>query len=611
MLEPGRVLGRRYEIIQEIGSGGMANVYKARDNKLNRLVAIKVLKQEMALDDTIHEKFRKEALAAGSLNHPNIVSVYDMGHELGSDYIVMELIEGITLKEYIKRRDTMSCEEVLKISIKIADALKAAHQNGIIHRDIKPQNIMVTPQGDVKVTDFGIAKAATSGTATATGETLGSVHYLSPEQARGAEVDARSDLYSLGITMYEMATKELPFVADTPVAVAMMQLHDPFPNPMIKAPHLWDGLCDIIIKLTQKKPELRYQSADALIIDMKRLYRNHNYRISAGVPVMMIDKTDPNAAKLAAIEKQRHEARKEQLMREREERAKEKKRKRNWIVTVICLSVLLVILLAILVTALLHGAGSRGNNSSSVPNQSETSESSSESSSTPESSTEPVVAKTVGNYVGMKYEDAQTKVRADGFYLSVEAISDENADVGTVVRQSPAEGEPMGSNLTVTLYVSTGPEAVMVKVPDITNRSEADAQKLLEEAGLETGQISTEHSDTVPEGYVISQKTEAGTEVEKGSAVNFTISLGAEESKTETEAGTYTIANPFTEGSQSGSLKVLAVDSKANKTTIYENNVSYSIFYSLGGSIKVNYPAGTVLIEVYLDDTLLKTEQIR
>ena len=373
MLEPGRVLGRRYEIIQEIGSGGMANVYKARDNKLNRLVAIKVLKQEMALDDTIHEKFRKEALAAGSLNHPNIVSVYDMGHELGSDYIVMELIEGITLKEYIKRRDTMSCEEVLKISIKIADALKAAHQNGIIHRDIKPQNIMVTPQGDVKVTDFGIAKAATSGTATATGETLGSVHYLSPEQARGAEVDARSDLYSLGITMYEMATKELPFVADTPVAVAMMQLHDPFPNPMTKAPHLWDGLCDIIIKLTQKKPELRYQSADALIIDMKRLYRNHNYRISAGVPVMMIDKTDPNAAKLAAIEKQRHEARKEQLMREREERAKEKKRKRNWIVTVICLSVLLVILLAILVTALLHGAGSRGNNSSSVPNQSETS----------------------------------------------------------------------------------------------------------------------------------------------------------------------------------------------------------------------------------------------
>ena len=268
MLEPGRVLGRRYEIIQEIGSGGMANVYKARDNKLNRLVAIKVLKQEMALDDTIHEKFRKEALAAGSLNHPNIVSVYDMGHELGSDYIVMELIEGITLKEYIKRRDTMSCEEVLKISIKIADALKAAHQNGIIHRDIKPQNIMVTPQGDVKVTDFGIAKAATSGTATATGETLGSVHYLSPEQARGAEVDARSDLYSLGITMYEMATKELPFVADTPVAVAMMQLHDPFPNPMTKAPHLWDGLCDIIIKLTQKKPELRYQSADALIIDM-------------------------------------------------------------------------------------------------------------------------------------------------------------------------------------------------------------------------------------------------------------------------------------------------------------------------------------------------------
>ncbi len=610
MLEPGRVLGRRYEIIQEIGSGGMANVYKARDNKLNRLVAIKVLKQEMALDDTIHEKFRKEALAAGSLNHPNIVSVYDMGHELGSDYIVMELIEGITLKEYIKRRDTMSCEEVLKISIKIADALKAAHQNGIIHRDIKPQNIMVTPQGDVKVTDFGIAKAATSGTSTATGETLGSVHYLSPEQARGAEVDARSDLYSLGITMYEMATKELPFVADTPVAVAMMQLHDPFPNPMTKAPHLWDGLCDIIIKLTQKKPELRYQSADALMIDMKRLYRNHNYRISAGVPSIMIDKTDPNAAKLAAIERQRHEARKEQLMREREERAREKKKKRNWIIAVSCLSVLLVILLAILITALLRSVNHRNDNtSSSVPT--ETSSIPEETQSTPEESGETSVLKTVGSYVGMKYEEAQTKVRADGFYLNVEAVSDDSADVGTVVRQSPAEGETVGDNMTVTLYVSSGPEAVLVKVPDITNRSEADAQKLLDEAGLETGQITTEYSDTVPEGYVVSQKTEAGTEVEEGSSIDFTISLGAEESKAETKAGTYTIANPFTDGSGSGHLKVYAVDGDANKTAIYDNSVSYSIFYSLGGSIKVNYPAGTVLIEVYLDDNLVTTEQIR
>ncbi len=259
MLEAGRVLGRRYEILEEIGSGGMAIVYKARDYKLSRLVAIKVLKQEFALDETILNKFKKEALAAGSLTHPNIVAVYDLGHEIGCDYIVMEYIDGITLKEYIKRRDMLSSEEVVKIAIKIAEALKVAHAGGIIHRDIKPQNIMVTPSGDVKVTDFGIAKAATQTTVTATGETLGSVHYLSPEQARGGEVDIRSDLYSLGITMYEMATKELPFTAETPVAVAMKQIHENFPDPAAKAPQLWPGLRDIILKLTQKLPEWRYQ----------------------------------------------------------------------------------------------------------------------------------------------------------------------------------------------------------------------------------------------------------------------------------------------------------------------------------------------------------------
>ena len=267
MLEAGRVLGRRYEILEEIGSGGMAIVYKARDYKLSRLVAIKVLKQEFALDETILNKFKKEALAAGSLTHPNIVAVYDLGHEIGCDYIVMEYIDGITLKEYIKRRDMLSSEEVVKSAIKIAEALKVAHAGGIIHRDIKPQNIMVTPSGDVKVTDFGIAKAATQTTVTATGETLGSVHYLSPEQARGGEVDIRSDLYSLGITMYEMATKELPFTAETPVAVAMKQIHENFPDPAAKAPQLWPGLRDIILKLTQKLPEWRYQSADELIRD--------------------------------------------------------------------------------------------------------------------------------------------------------------------------------------------------------------------------------------------------------------------------------------------------------------------------------------------------------
>ena len=274
MIDPGIVLSKRYEILGEIGAGGMAHVYKAKDYKLRRMVALKVLKHEYYQDEAVLSKFKKEALAAGGLTHPNIVAVYDLGQEYNIDYIVMEYIDGLTLKEYIKRRDMMGSEEVLKIAIKIAEALKAAHANGIIHRDIKPQNIMVTQQGDVKVTDFGIAKAATSSTITQQGEALGSVHYFSPEQARGSFVDARSDLYSLGITMYEMITKQLPFTGDTPVAVAMKHLHDPLPEPQKMAPQIWPGLRDIIVKLTQKRPELRYQSAEELILDMKRVYKN-------------------------------------------------------------------------------------------------------------------------------------------------------------------------------------------------------------------------------------------------------------------------------------------------------------------------------------------------
>ena len=279
MLDPGIVLSKRYEILGEIGAGGMAHVYKAKDYKLRRMVALKVLKHEYYQDEAVLSKFKKEALAAGGLTHPNIVAVYDLGQEFNIDYIVMEYVDGLTLKEYIRRRDVMGSEEVLKISIKIAEALKAAHANGIVHRDIKPQNIMVTQQGDVKVTDFGIAKAATSSTITQQGEALGSVHYFSPEQARGSFVDARSDLYSLGITMYEMITKQLPFAGDSPVAVAMKHLHDPLPEPQKMAPQIWPGLRDIIVKLTQKRPELRYQNAEELILDMKRVYKNPGFRI--------------------------------------------------------------------------------------------------------------------------------------------------------------------------------------------------------------------------------------------------------------------------------------------------------------------------------------------
>lgn len=612
MLEAGRVLGRRYEILEEIGSGGMAIVYKARDYKLSRLVAIKVLKQEFALDETILNKFKKEALAAGSLTHPNIVAVYDLGHEIGCDYIVMEYIDGITLKDYIKRRDMLSSEEVVKIAIKIAEALKVAHMGGIIHRDIKPQNIMVTPSGDVKVTDFGIAKAASQTTVTATGETLGSVHYLSPEQARGGEVDARSDLYSLGITMYEMATKELPFTAETPVAVAMKQIHENFPDPAAKAPQLWPGLRDIILKLTQKLPEWRYQSADELIRDMKHLYRNRNYRL----------RNDNRAASefgrstdQIRLEQERERAR---IAREREERMKKAKRRKNTIITLAIMGIVILLFLLFLLKLLLDRMSPAAKEPASsqtavVEEESSTPEESEPESSEEETQEEDTTAFALPGFVGDQFESANEEAGQLGLYTSVQTTNDDTYETGTIMAQDPQEGEMVHPGDTITFYVSLGPAQVLSQVPDLFGNTLEEAQSLLTENGLVLGDVSEDYSSTIPEGSVIGQGTSEGTEVAKGTSVDITISKGPQpqaEASADTASGTLTISQPFTKADENGKLTVLAYDGSGNATKIFENGVSYSTFASLGGVMKVNYPSGTVKIEVYLDDTLLMSEEI-
>ncbi len=612
MLEAGRVLGRRYEILEEIGSGGMAIVYKARDYKLSRLVAIKVLKQEFALDETILNKFKKEALAAGSLTHPNIVAVYDLGHEIGCDYIVMEYIDGITLKDYIKRRDMLSSEEVVKIAIKIAEALKVAHMGGIIHRDIKPQNIMVTPSGDVKVTDFGIAKAASQTTVTATGETLGSVHYLSPEQARGGEVDARSDLYSLGITMYEMATKELPFTAETPVAVAMKQIHENFPDPAAKAPQLWPGLRDIILKLTQKLPEWRYQSADELIRDMKHLYRNRNYRL----------RNDNRAASefgrstdQIRLEQERERAR---IAREREERMKKAKRRKNTIITLAIMGIVILLFLLFLLKLLLDRMSPAAKEPASsqtavVEEESSTPEESEPESSEEETQEEDTTAFALPGFVGDQFESANEEAGQLGLYTSVQTTNDDTYETGTIMAQDPQEGEMVHPGDTITFYVSLGPAQVLSQVPDLFGSTLEEAQSLLTENGLVLGDVSEDYSSTIPEGSVIGQGTSEGTEVAKGTSVDITISKGPQpqaEASADTASGTLTISQPFTKADENGKLTVLAYDGSGNATKIFENGVSYSTFASLGGVMKVNYPSGTVKIEVYLDDTLLMSEEI-
>ena len=267
MLKTGTIIAERYEILGKIGTGGMADVYKAKDHKLNRFVAVKVLKPEFREDTTFIRKFRSEAQAAAVLTHPNIVNVFDVGDDNGVYYIVMELIEGITLKEYISKKGKLSVKEATSIAIQVSMGLEAAHSHGIVHRDVKPQNIIISMDGKVKVTDFGIARAASSNTISS--NVMGSVHYSSPEQVRGGYSDAKSDIYSLGITMYEMVTGHVPFDGDTTVAIAIKHLQEEIVSPRKYVPDLPYSLEQIILKCTQKSVDRRYENMSEVIEDLK------------------------------------------------------------------------------------------------------------------------------------------------------------------------------------------------------------------------------------------------------------------------------------------------------------------------------------------------------
>ena len=268
MLREGAFIVDRYEIVGLVGSGGMSDVYKAKDHKLNRFVAIKVMKQEFSREDNFISKFQVEAQSAAGLAHPNIVSVYDVGEENGLYFIVMELVEGITLKKYIEKKGRLSVKEAISIAIQVSMGIEAAHKNHIIHRDIKPQNIIISKEGKVKVADFGIAKAATSNTISS--NVMGSVHYTSPEQAKGGYSDEKSDIYSLGVTIYEMITGRVPFDGDTTVSIAVKHIEEPLPEPSIFVPDIPYSVEQIILKCTKKKRERRYNNMTALISDLKR-----------------------------------------------------------------------------------------------------------------------------------------------------------------------------------------------------------------------------------------------------------------------------------------------------------------------------------------------------
>ena len=549
MIILGMLIGDRYEILDKIGTGGMSDVYKAKDHKLNRLVAVKVLKQEFNENTNFVSKFRVEAQAAAGLMHSNIVNVYDVGEEDGIYYIVMELVEGITLKNYIEKKSRLSIKEAISIAIQVSMGIEAAHNNHIIHRDIKPQNIMISKDGKVKVTDFGIAKAATSNTITS--NVMGSVHYTSPEQARGGFSDEKSDIYSLGCTLFEMLTGHVPFDGETTVAIAIKHIQDEMPSAREYVSEIPVSVEKIIYKCTQKSPDRRYQSMAELIIDLKKSLITPDEDF-----VTMVD-IDASAATKALTEDDLAEIKErtgtiavdEVHMRLNEE-AKAKKKipmpllwddededededegeeyetdaddddeyddddmdpKMERITTI--LAIVAAVIIGVIALVLVANAIGifKGDNKEE------------------EQLAEQTQDIEMVNVVGMDMEVA--KVTLEEIYMVPEIEYQESEDVpeNKVISQSIDPGKMVAQGSTVKLVVSSGVAAV--EVPDVVGKEESEAVSILYEAGFKVS-TDTGYSDDVEEGFVISMDPASGEKVAESTMITLIVSMGPEVKKT-------------------------------------------------------------------------------
>lgn len=561
MLVPGSYVINRYEIIAKIGSGGMADVYKAKDHVLNRLVAIKVLKQEYSTDATFVKKFRVEAQSAAGLSHPNIVSVYDVGEDDGVYFIVMELVQGITLKNYIDMKGKLDIREALNISVQIASGLSAAHENRIIHRDIKPQNIIMSRDGKVKVTDFGIAKVADSTTVTTTA--AGTVHYISPEQARGGYSDERSDIYSLGITMYEMVTGRVPFEGETNVAVALMHIQSEMVPPRKLEPSIPVSFEKIILKCTQKKPERRYASAKELIADLRKVltHPDGEYVVIPGaVPegrTIVMKDNDIDSLKTASLHRSLSDVTEETLngMTEEDEEPVQKpvqksdSRKRpakkndpeedddfdndeedddevnpalNKVMMVLGIGGF-IILAVIIFFIIGHAAGFFGGSHNKKESDTQSVSTESVSETAPASTNaEVVIVPDLSNKTETEAKAALNKLRLG---VSIQKGSSDDVPEGQVYDQSPAAGVKTDVHTQVTIYISTGKETF--KLDDVTGMDYDQAQSQLENDGLKVS-LEFEYSDSVDKNEVIRTSPEVGSQVAEGDTVTIVASKGKE-----------------------------------------------------------------------------------
>lgn len=492
MILEGKVLGNRYEIIEKVGNGGMATVYKAEDKVLKRNVAVKILRDEFTTDEEFIKRFEIEAQSAARLVHPNIVSIFDVGVEENLYYIVMELIQGKTLKEIIiEERGPLPWKWSVNVAIQIASALEMAHKNNIIHRDIKPHNIIITEDGIAKVTDFGIAKAVSNSTITAFGTTIGSVHYFSPEHARGGFTDAKSDLYSLGVVMYEMVTGKVPFDADTPVSVALKHMQEDPEEPIELNPNLPGAVNKIIMKALKKDTTLRYQTASEMLSDLRRALKNPDGEF-------VDDREYDETAKTQKINTDLY-GNIEEDSKAKNKKGKKEGRFKKFIKEHKALSIVIGL---VLLFALSLGGTLAFLNLTNPPEVE------------------------LPNLVGMSKEEAQKE--AENLKLKIEIKEEEfNKEVpeGFIISQDPKyiEKYNVKEGSTITVVVSKGQEKT--KVPNVKGKSQEEALQLLEAANLKA-EIIEETSKTVKEGYVISQETEPDEEVFAGDTVKIHISKG-------------------------------------------------------------------------------------
>jgi serine/threonine-protein kinase len=479
----GRLLGKRYEILERIGGGGMAVVYRARCTYLNRTVAIKVLRPQFTTDEEFVRRFRREAEAAASLSHPNIVSVYDVGQEDGTHYIVMEYVAGRTLKDLIRARGPLTMERALRIAAEICEALACAHANRLIHRDIKPHNILLTTDGRVKVTDFGIARAVTAAPITHDGIVVGSVHYFSPEQARGGVIGERSDLYALGVVLYEMVTGRVPFDGETAVAVAMQHVEALIPAPSSFNRAIPEWAEEVIYRALAKDPRDRYQKAEAMLAAIRACQR----RVSGefGGPGDASgdgpgDAGGPGGPGGAGGGRMSAGGRGGRLRR------------------------VILLALGLAAAAVVLGVGvGRFLAWMNVPTV------------------------TVPDVVGLNIRAAEQRLHEAELGWVVAAERNEpSAPANQVMAQDPRAGEVVRRNRQISLTISLGPKLVSGGVPDVTNMDLRNAKVALQSAGLKVGDIDYVESDEVPQDYVVSQNPRAGTEVAEGTAVDLDVSAG-------------------------------------------------------------------------------------